>query len=154
MSTNFEVYRDCMVEPFKVDVRGLKVLLVEDDLFLGMDMTDHLTQRGCTVYGPITNVASAMELIATDDFDFIILDVQMNGKSIEPIARALQDRGLPFVFYTGDRRNAETVDLDSEVPTFIKPMPIPDLIDKVCEALDVGEPGGSRSDVAVKTSFH
>ncbi|MGR4862344.1 response regulator [Caulobacter sp. LARHSG274] len=78
------------------------MLVVEDELLLALMLEDMLADFGCVVAGPAETVAKALSLIAaTTDIDAAILDVHIGGEMVFPVADALRDRRVPFVFSTG-----------------------------------------------------
>ena len=82
---------------------GLRVLVVEDETLVAMLLEDMLGDLGCEVAATASRVPQAVE-IARDTaqaFDVAILDVNVAGESISPVAQALSERGVPFVFATG-----------------------------------------------------
>lgn len=79
---------------------GRRILIVDDEMLLAMALEDGLTALGCvTVIAP--RVAKALQLIAAESFDGAMLDVNVAGEPIYPIAQELSRRGIPFVFVTG-----------------------------------------------------
>ena len=79
---------------------GLKILIVEDSLLLAMELENSLSDAGGSIVGKAASVAEAMGLIDAG-VEAAVLDVDLNGASVEPVARALVERGVPFVFATG-----------------------------------------------------
>jgi len=89
---------------------GARVLLVEDNGFVALELERLLGQLGCSVVGPASTLARAMELIqAGTDLDAAVLDINLGGGADSfPIAQELAARGIPYLFCTGyDRRIAE-----------------------------------------------
>ena len=80
---------------------GMRVLVVEDEGLIAMDLAATLRRAGCTVVGPARRVAHALRHVADDAPDAAILDVNLAGEPIYPVAEALTERNLPFVFSTG-----------------------------------------------------
>jgi DNA-binding response OmpR family regulator len=78
-----------------------RVLIVEDDPILAMNLADELVAEGATVVGPAANVADALDVIANSELDGAIVDINLGGKAAFPVADALADRYVPFVFATG-----------------------------------------------------
>jgi DNA-binding response OmpR family regulator len=77
------------------------VLLVEDEVMIRMMVADMLEELGYTIAGEAGDIDEAVRLVQATDFDIAILDVNVNGKVITPVAEAVQLRGRPFVFATG-----------------------------------------------------
>lgn len=80
---------------------GCRILVVEDEAAISMLLEDMLLDFGCEVVGPAARLASALEMVREEAFDLAILDVNLAGEPIYPVAQALAERGLPFVFSTG-----------------------------------------------------
>lgn len=82
---------------------GLRVLVVEDETLVAMLLEDMLGDLGCEVAATASRVAQAVELARDPNqtFDVAILDVNVAGETITPVAEALRERSTPFVFATG-----------------------------------------------------
>ena len=78
-----------------------RVLVVEDEMLLGMLLEDMLTDMGHVVVGIVPRVIEALAAAQREAFDLAILDVHLNGQAVFPVADALIERGIPFVFATG-----------------------------------------------------
>jgi CheY-like chemotaxis protein len=78
-----------------------RVLVVEDEMLIGMLLEDMLADMGYTVVGIIPRVNEALAAAQREAFDFAILDVHLNGQAVFPVADVLVERGIPFVFATG-----------------------------------------------------
>jgi DNA-binding response OmpR family regulator len=84
-----------------VSLNGLRVLVVEDEMLVSMLVEDMLTDFGCSVVGPAPDFDEAMSLASTADIDAALLDVNVAGKAVFPVADALKARGVPFAFASG-----------------------------------------------------
>jgi CheY-like chemotaxis protein len=80
---------------------ALRILVVEDELMIRMLLEDMLGELGHTIAAAAARIDEALEAAKTADFDLAILDVNLNGEPISPVADALVARGVPFVFATG-----------------------------------------------------
>ncbi|MCO5129580.1 MAG: response regulator [Xanthobacteraceae bacterium] len=80
---------------------GGSVFLVEDETMIRMMVAEMLEDLGYRVAGETGDVDDALRLIETVDFDIALLDVNVNGKVITPVAHAIAARKRPFVFATG-----------------------------------------------------
>lgn len=81
--------------------RSLRVLVVEDESVIAMMTEDLLVELGHVVTGTVARVDKAASLAATAPIDLAILDVNLDGEWTYPVAEALRDRGVPFIFATG-----------------------------------------------------
>jgi CheY-like chemotaxis protein len=78
-----------------------RILVVEDELMIRMLLEDMLRELGYTIVAEAAHIEAALEAANNADFDLAILDVNLNGQPISPVADALAARGTPFVFATG-----------------------------------------------------
>ena len=83
------------------DMAGLRILIVEDEFLLAMELEALLEQRGCMVLGPVSSVRHALALLDGGQPELALLDVNLKGERATPVAAALQARGVPFVLITG-----------------------------------------------------
>jgi PAS domain S-box-containing protein len=97
-----------------------RVLIVEDDAIIGMMMREILSEHGLFTVGPCCTVAEALAA-AAGDFDCAILDLNLGGESVYPVAASLVERNVPFAFVTGYGR--ESIDTKfSHVSLLQKPI--------------------------------
>ena len=89
------------VEVAHGDLAGLRVLVVEDEMMVSMLIEDMLEDLGCTVVGPASRLDEAIELANTAELDCAVLDVNLGGQPIFPLADLLRAKGAPFAFATG-----------------------------------------------------
>lgn len=78
-----------------------RLLVVEDEYLIRMLLEDMLADLGYDVAAAVGTIGEASELAAGGDFNAAILDVNLDGEEIFPVADILARRGLPFVFVTG-----------------------------------------------------
>ena len=79
---------------------GRRVLIVEDESLVAMLLETILEDMGCVPVGPAATVDEGLRM-ASEPVDAALLDVNVAGRQVFPIAQALKDRGVPFVFSTG-----------------------------------------------------
>ena len=78
-----------------------KIFIVEDEALIAFEMADALEDLGFEVVGPSMHLNDALDTAKNDTFDIACLDVNLGmGKTSEPIARVLTERGIPYVFIT------------------------------------------------------
>ena len=80
---------------------GARVLVVEDEAAISMLLEDMLLDFGCEIVGPAARLATALEMAQKESFTVAILDVNVAGEPIYPVAEAIASRDLPLVFSTG-----------------------------------------------------
>ena len=101
-----------------------RVLLVEDEAIVAMMMADMLGDLRFAVLGPINRLAPATAAARDDDIDAAILDVNLAGENVYPVAEILESRGVPFIFVTG--YGMESIDRRfAHVPVIQKPVERP-----------------------------
>jgi CheY-like chemotaxis protein len=83
------------------DLNGLRILVVEDEAAISLLLEDMLLDFGCEVIGPAARLSAALEAVTREQVDLAILDVNVAGEPIYPVAEALAQRSIPFVFSTG-----------------------------------------------------
>jgi CheY-like chemotaxis protein len=87
--------------PLRLNLHDLRILVVEDNLLTADAIQDLLETGGCEVVGPAPTVAAALELIASTTLDGAVLDIDLHGTVSFPVAAALIERNIPFLFLTG-----------------------------------------------------
>lgn len=120
--------------PYHNIFQGQRVLIAEDDYLTILDTADALEASGAEVVGPIGNLDAALERVrAGSPVAAAVLDLNLAGHQVWPLADQLMKRGVPFVFATG----YDGTDIParfSHVPRFLKPVPAPEVIDLLAEA--------------------
>ncbi len=106
--------------PMKLE-RGNRIILVEDEILVAMMMRDILTELGFSVVGPFSRLSEAMVAAVHDDIDAGIIDINLGGEFVYPVAEVLVARDIPFIFVTG--YGVESVDARfGSVPVIKKPV--------------------------------
>jgi CheY-like chemotaxis protein len=80
---------------------GGSVFLVEDEVMIRMMVAEMLEELGYSIAAESGDIEQALELAQTTNFDIAILDVNVNGKLISPVAEVIEGRNRPFIFATG-----------------------------------------------------
>ncbi|MGH7905194.1 MAG: response regulator [Candidatus Binataceae bacterium] len=104
------------------DLKGLRVLLVEDEFFIAEELQLILEDAGMTVVGPAPSLHKALQIAQGDGggIDVALLDVNLRGEHVYPLAQHLMARQVPFILMTGYSRDQ----LPSEYaarPVLLKP---------------------------------
>lgn len=108
------------------DVRGLKVLIVEDAALLALELEHGLKEAGAEVVGCAAELDEAMAMLDRP-IEAAVLDANLNGVSVRPVAGALAARGTPFLFATGYGENRGALE-DFGVPIIRKPYDITQIL--------------------------
>lgn len=107
---------------------GVAILLAEDEGLIALDLQLSLEDSGARVIGPFATVEDCLAACERQEFDLAILDVDLKGKEVYPVAERLQNAGVPFVFHTG---HADRRELKKRFPTAMvcrKPTAVEDLL--------------------------
>ena len=113
-----------------------RILVVEDELMIRMLLEDMLGELGYTVTAEAGRLDEALQAAKTADFDVAILDVNLDGEPVSPVADALVARGTPFVFATGYGELAEPY---RDRPMLKKPFQMDGLKEMLQNALAAGK---------------
>ncbi len=108
-------------------LHGKRVLIVEDEPLLAMDLESTLQDAGCVVVGPAANLQAAHRLIATETLDAALLDANLAGHPVGELAAALADKAVPFAFASGYGREA-LPGAYRDAPLLQKPIDADDLL--------------------------
>ena len=84
-----------------VDGTKFRVLVVEDETLIAVMIEEAFVELGCEIVGPTGRLDRALQLANTGNFDAAILDVNIRGGKVYPVAEMLVARGVPFVFASG-----------------------------------------------------
>lgn len=82
-------------------LKGKRILVVEDEALIAVMVEDMLTEMGSMVVGPAATIEQALALARAENLDGAVLDVNVRGERIDPVADALAARGVPVLFATG-----------------------------------------------------
>ena len=82
-------------------LNGMRVLLVEDEVLVAMMLEEILEEFGCEVVGPISRIEAAKAAIEHNGFDCALLDINLRGQPVYPVAELLTEHAVPFGFVTG-----------------------------------------------------
>lgn len=115
-------------------LKGLRVLIVEDEAPIALQVEDMLVESECDVVGPASRVGQALKLIADEPVDAAVLDLNIAGDLVYPVADALEKRGLPYIFATGYGASSLTEPYRSR-RVLQKPFSRRDLLQAMAEAL-------------------
>jgi two-component SAPR family response regulator len=103
-------------------LQGARILIVEDEVLLAMDLADRLKREGCDVIGPASREAKALAILERDRPDGVVLDLNLDGKLPIDLAKALIARQIPFVIVTGYGNRQFDVPALQQAPRLNKPV--------------------------------
>lgn len=98
-----------------------RILIVEDEFWTARHLAMEADDRGAIVLGPMSSIPQALEILASRRPPHaVILDIQLRAQMAYPLADALTQRGIPFVFVTGYEKK-DLPERFADVPHFVKP---------------------------------
>ena len=107
-----------------------RILVIEDEFLIGLEIHTLLTEAGFEVVGPAATVPAALKHISEGNFDAALVDANLGGDTVEGVTAALADRGTPFVLVSGYSRRSLPPQL-ANAPLIQKPFDSPTVIDAV-----------------------
>jgi CheY-like chemotaxis protein len=110
---------------------GRSILIVEDEPLIAMMLEDFLETLGHSIHGTCDNVADALVAADADGFDVAILDVNIKGEAVWPVAQRLRERDIPFVIASGGHVEPPPAAF-ADVPLLEKPY----TIDRITPSLE------------------
>lgn len=103
-------------------LEGRRVLVVEDEALVALDLCLVLEALGCSPVGPAGTVDAAIELLRSQpDLDAALLDEHLGTALVTPVAEVLAERGVPFVVVSGRARSMSSNPLLLDAPRLPKP---------------------------------
>ncbi len=87
-------------------IAGLRVLVVEDEMLVAMLIEEALIDLGCEIVGPFGTVGDALCAAKGERISLAVLDVNLRGERVYPVAEVLATRGIPFVLLSGYGQDA------------------------------------------------
>ncbi|WEK48326.1 MAG: response regulator [Candidatus Andeanibacterium colombiense] len=108
---------------------GKRVLIVEDEALLALELELAFADEGAEIVGPALSLSHGVMLAeAAPEIDCAVLDVDLGGRDVFPIAHALEQRGIPFIFHTAHARASTLTTLFPRSETVVKPARPEDLV--------------------------
>jgi CheY-like chemotaxis protein len=120
-------------------LKGLRVLAVEDEFPVLILLEDMLAELGCEVAGSASRIGEALEMLRKQEFGAAVLDVNVAGEMVYPVAQALAALRVPIVFSTGYGMRGVHEDWRDR-PILQKPYRVDDLAKALAVALGDGPP--------------
>lgn len=76
-------------------------MIVEDDALVAMNLQEFVESLGCTVVGPTGRLAEALAMLDSEEIDGAMLDINLHGEMVYPLAERLAERHIPILFCSG-----------------------------------------------------
>jgi CheY-like chemotaxis protein len=115
-------------------LEGTRVLIVEDEYLVASLIEEVLESAGCIVCGPVSRLAEAVRAADRTACDVAVLDVNLAGERVYPVAEILARRNVPFVFITGYGQKGLPGEY-AQRPRLSKPFRVADLLDTLSNAV-------------------
>jgi CheY-like chemotaxis protein len=97
-----------IARPTSLAIVGNKILVVEDEPLVAMNLSKSLAELGFSVVGPYSTLAKAAAAAVEMEVDGALLDVNLSGENVYPVADILASKNVPFAFITGYGEEAST----------------------------------------------
>ena len=114
-----------------------RIFVAEDEFLIALFLEDELRAAGYSVVGPFTNLGSATCAARRERFDVALLDINLDGEMVYPLAEELVERKAPFIFLSGYGWQ-NTPEKFSQVPRVAKPFDTPILISEITRLVQKG----------------
>ena len=115
-------------------LHGLSVLVVEDNGLLCCVLEETLREAGCEVVGPFARLPEAMQEVPALHVDIALLDINIRGELVSPLAEHLNARGIPFILTSAYRSRDLPYALQSAVQ-LTKPFTGSDVLERLSEVI-------------------
>lgn len=112
-----------------------RVLIVEDELLIAMDLAWTVKDAGGQVVGPVASVKEALGLARNEPLDGAILDVNLSDGEVTPVAEALAERRIPVVMHTASEVPAPVREQFPELALFQKPTELLTLVRELAKTI-------------------
>jgi CheY-like chemotaxis protein len=123
---------------------GIRVLVVEDESLTALALAQTLQAAGYEVVGPASRVRDAIDIVKASPPDVAVLDVNLFGQTVSPVAETLHAMGVPFVFCTGYTRLPDLKEPLGRAPMLTKPVAADRLLQVIADLLASRETAESQ----------
>jgi CheY-like chemotaxis protein len=117
-----------------VGLEEVRVLIIEDDSLVALSLSDLLSDLGCSVVASAGTLPQALDMVGAGGFDFALLDINLRGKEVFPVAELLSAQGVPFAFVSGYGRAGLPEEFRAR-PVVSKPFQVDELSTVLSSAL-------------------
>ncbi|MGI8932384.1 MAG: response regulator [Sphingomicrobium sp.] len=116
------------------------ILIVEDNIFLALDLSLAVEDLGGAVVGPVSSVVDALSLIASCKISGAVLDCELVDRDITPIVMTLIEQGVPLVLHTGTGIPPALAEIHPDLPVLAKPLKPAAVIKTLAERINDNQP--------------
>ncbi|WP_053185120.1 response regulator [Pseudomonas thivervalensis] len=127
-----------------IPLAGIRVLVVEDEGAIALLIEEMLEEFGCEVVASVARLATACEVAGSVQVDLAILDVNLAGERVFPVADILRGRQIPFLFSTGYGASGLPAEY-AGCPVLHKPFSQSELQQKIAVTLKEARASGQAS---------
>lgn len=114
-------------------LNGRRILVVEDQCAVALDLCEGLDREGASVVGPASSVEDALQMLESSGrLDLAVLDIRLNGGTVYPVADRLQELGVPYLFTTACEAS-EIPERYRLAPRFEKPVRLSSILAAIRE---------------------
>ncbi|WEK47617.1 MAG: response regulator [Candidatus Andeanibacterium colombiense] len=113
---------------------------MEDELAIGIDLAFAVSDRNGEVAGPVSTVDEAFRALADHPVDAAILDFELKGRDVTPLALHLVEAGIPFVFHTANALPPSIAELCPGAPVLLKPSSTTALMERLLDEIGKRRP--------------
>jgi DNA-binding response OmpR family regulator len=143
-STGASMFKVPQRSPGKRRLTGRRILVVEDEFIIAMELQSILEEAGAQVVGPCHTLAEALAAAEHEDISAATLDLRLGLESAIPAARALGNRHIPFIYYSVQSSVDSSVTDWPKAPMIPKPAPATVLVNAIAQLLQGSPTSGSE----------
>ncbi|MCA1490037.1 response regulator [Sinorhizobium alkalisoli] len=88
-------------------LQGIRILIAEDEILIALDLEAAFRDAGAEIIGPFMTLPEALQAAGSEPVSIAILDIRLGTATTEAVSDLLADRGIPFLFYSGQKLTAE-----------------------------------------------
>ena len=122
-------------------MRSPLVLVVEDEALIALALTDDVETAGYRVAGPFQRASDTLAWLKQQTPDVAIIDIHLRDGSSVDLAGVLRDRGVPFIVFSGDKRDGRSPDAFDGARWLSKPVGTRQLLETLAELARPKIPG-------------
>ena len=124
------------------------VLIVEDNVYLALDLSQAVEESNGHVVGPVGTVAEALALLEEEPIAAALLDSRLADRDITPVVMALAAKGVPFVIHTATALPPEVIRLHPNLPLLVEPLHADAIVTSLLAEIKRCERGARRTAAA------